>query len=79
MNIKWISGVDYDYPEGRPYPLLPACKQSWRREKSGELLFVSGWVKHENYSLPKDPLVVLWSDLPTRTKEYVSEGRYLDF
>ena len=78
MNIKWIPGSDFDFPEGRPHPLLPASKQRWRREKTEELLFFSGLIDLGNYSLPKDPLSVLWSDLPERTKEYVCEGSYLD-
>ncbi len=78
MTINWISGAYYDYPEGRPHPLLPAYKQRYRREKTEQLLFVSGWIEYENYSLPKDPLSVPWSDLPERTKKYVCDGSYLD-
>ena len=78
MNIKWIPGSDFDFPEGRPHPLLPAYKQRRRREKTTELLFASGWIENENYILPKDPLSVPWSELPERTKEYVRRGSYLN-
>ena len=78
MTIKWISGAYFDYPEGRPYPLFPAYKKRWRREKTEELLFVSGWTDKGHFKLPEDPISVLWSDLPDRTKKYVCEGSYLD-